>query len=358
MAKSAYRKLIAIMCLLALLSFSSCSMRQSTLPGESASSTMVQQPSSDVPEETPDVQLGSSTEIEPSAQPEPEPTPEVTEAPDPNAYNGPDLAGREMVEDDFFSDAVFFGNSLVNGLELYGKMGDGDFCCATSASVISVTSTKNAFLSNGNPATLLDAMLQKQYGKIYILLGINEIGFDVGYFAEVYSDMLTRIEEAQPQATIYIMGLTPVTKAKSDAGAPFTMERIELYNDALYELAREHECYYVDLVDALADSTGYLPASDSTDGVHFTVAKYPQWADYLRTHYAGDPDDVLTFEQPDPTYTQETPPAEPSPETDPTYTQDPPAPEPSEEPVPEESPKPSSSTDLQPEEKITEDESE
>ena len=262
--------------------------------------------------------------------------------PDPDGYTGPDLALREKVEDDFFDDAVFFGNSLVNGLELYGQMGGGDFCCATSASVISVTSTLNATLKNGGAGTLLDKMLEKQYGKIYILLGINEIGFNTDYFAQVYGDMLRRIKDAQPDATIYIMSLTPVTKAKSDAGAPFTMDRIREYNAALYQLAADYECYYVDLIEALTDSTGYLPAADSTDGVHFVVSKYPVWADYLRTHYAGDPDDVKREEAPETTYT---PPADPTPQPS-----EEPQPEETPQPEPEETPVPGTGTDLVPQE--------
>ena len=91
---------------------------------------------------------------------------------------------------------------------------------------------------------------------------------------------------AHPEADIYIMGLTPLTEEKDAAGYPFTMERVRSYNEALRSLAGEREHYYLDLVEALADESGFLPASDSTDGIHLTQEKYPKWAEYLRTHYA------------------------------------------------------------------------
>lgn len=306
MRKNVLRCFVMLICLLSVL-VSGCSMRNqpdgSYQPGSDQSQTG-SHGSGSQNEPTP----GTDDNIQPTDQPmNPAtgsdinvPNPDNTDQPE--GYSGPQLQLREKVEDDFFDDAVFFGNSLINGLELYGQMKGGDFCAATSASVISVTSTLNVTLKNGSIGTLLDKMLEKQYGKIYILLGINEIGFNTDYFAELYSDMLSRIEEIQPEATIYIMSLSPVTKAKSDAGAPFTMDRIREYNQTLYSLAQEHECYYIDLVDALADSSGYLPAADSTDGVHFVVSKYPVWADYLRTHYAGDADDVKSFESEDVVY--------------------------------------------------------
>lgn len=352
MRNKVFRNIIIMLCLLAML-FAGCSMRKTPV-GDDEPVDNIDQPQIS---EKPDSQPGKQDEQTQPDDGDKEPSspsdipdydypasgsdlPQYT--PDPNGYTGPDLAVREKVEDDFFDDAVFFGNSLVNGLELYGQMGSGDFCAATSASVISVTSTLNATLKNGGAGTLLDKMLEKQYGKIYILLGINEIGFNTDYFAQVYSDMLVRIKDAQPDAKIYIMSLTPVTKAKSDAGAPFTMDRIREYNAALYQLAVDHECYYVDLVEALADSTGYLPAADSTDGVHFVVSKYPVWADYLRTHYAGDPDDVKRDEQRDEQPENVwTPPADTTPQPEET-------PQPSPEPEPEETPVPGTGTDLVP----------
>lgn len=354
MGNKVFRNIIIMLCLLALV-LGGCSMRRTPTSSPDVPAGNIDQPeNSSQPDSLPDQQdqdkpgedSSTPTDIPEQDHPATNSDLPVQNTPDPDGYTGPDLAARQKVSDDFFDDAVFFGNSLVNGLELYGKMEGGDFCCATSASVISVTSTLNATLKNGGLGTLLDKMLEKEYGKIYILLGINEIGFNTEYFTEIYGEMLQRIKDAQPEAKIYIMSLTPVTKAKSDAGAPFTMDRIREYNAALYKLAEEYECYYVDLVEALADETGYLPASDSTDGVHFVVSKYPVWADYLRTHYAGDPDDVKRPEPEQPVYTSD-PPAEPSQEPQPEET---PQPEPEETPQPEETPVPGTGTDLVPQE--------
>lgn len=231
--------------------------------------------------EAPDAVLTAEIQAPaPTATPRPTPTPEPVPI-----YTGPDLPEREPVEDDYFADAAFFGNSLVEGLRMCGGLEQGEFYSATSASIISVSATRNTKLTNGSPATMLQALCEKPHGKIYMLLGINEIGFEPDYFIELYSAMLDEIEAAQPNAELYIMGLTPVTEKKSSGNKIFSMERVTTYNEALRALAETRECFYVDLVDAFADEEGFLPKEDSTDGIHLKQEKYPDWANYLRSHY-------------------------------------------------------------------------
>ncbi len=219
-----------------------------------------------------------------TAEPAPE-TPAPTETPAP-VFTGPDVEEQARVEDSFFDDAAFIGNSLVRGLELFGGLSDGDFFAQTSASVISVGMTRDAKTSDGSPATLLQALEEKQYGKVYILLGINEMGFNTDSFMSLYDGVLDEIAAAEPDAELYIMSLTPITERRSASDDVFSRERVEEFNARLHDLAEERGCYYLDLYGALADEDGWLMPEQSTDGIHFTADKYPEWAEYLRTHYA------------------------------------------------------------------------
>ncbi len=202
------------------------------------------------------------------------------------AFPGPDLSAQPRVDDSFFADAAFFGNSLVQGLSLYGGLTRGDFFAEQSAAVYNVSTTLNATRSDGTKATLLDALCEKQYGKLYILLGINELAFDADYYAQIFSALLDEIQAREPQAEFYIMSLTPLTAEKDGDDTVFTQERVLAYNAALRQVAAERKCWFVDLVDALAGPDGFLPGEISTDGIHLTKETYPVWAEYLRTHYA------------------------------------------------------------------------
>ena len=212
--------------------------------------------------------------------------PEQTEAP-----HIADLQKGEAQGAEFFENAAFFGNSLIEGLNIYGGLG-GDYFAATSASVVSVTSSKTETLPDGEEGTLLQKLLcaieEKEYERVYILLGINEIGFELPTFISLYDEMMDEIVEAAPETEVYIISITPVTEEKSFASETFCRERVEEYNTALYTLAQERGFYYADLYTALAGEDGFLPAEDSTDGVHLTIPKYTQWADYLREHYAEE----------------------------------------------------------------------
>ena len=215
-------------------------------------------------------------------------TPKQASSPSPSAETavGPDLTAREPVTDDYFSDAAFMGNSLMDGFKLFSGLTTCDYYAATSMTVVGATSKVCISLDNGSQGTIVDGLIQKPYGKIYILLGINEIGFDVTTFIDYYSKMLDTVIAAQPDCDVYIMGITPVSAAKSSSGEIFNMTRITEYNTALHQLAADKGCYYMDLVSALAGPDGYLPASETTDGVHFSAQVYKTWFDYVKTHYA------------------------------------------------------------------------
>ena len=196
----------------------------------------------------------------------------------------PDLSLRARADDSFFTDAAILGNSLIVGLSAYSNLKTPDYYCVTSMSVTSALYTRDVLLWNGTYGTYLDAMAQKQYGKVYIELGINEMGGSVDVYISRYRAMLDRIRATQPGAEIYIMAITPTSRSKT--GTSFSRERVIMYNQALYQLAADWGCYYLDDFTPLADSEGYLPAADTWDGVHFVVAKYKIWEELIRTYYA------------------------------------------------------------------------
>lgn len=200
-------------------------------------------------------------------------------------YSGPDLTVQEEMDDSFFENAAILGNSLVDGLMLYSNLKSMKYFSGTSVSVVSATMTKSRTLKNGSTGTLVQALCQDPHDKIYIELGINEIGGDLDYFIRVYSNMLDTIRTAEPDADIYILSILPVTKGKSDSSSVFNMTRVDMYNEALHTLAGEKQCYYMDLCSALEGDDGYLPSDWSFDGVHLHAQYYSVWENCMRTMY-------------------------------------------------------------------------
>ena len=276
MKSRSIRIILTIVCviLVAFLLVNSCARQDKqpdTEPPASPSDVTVppEEATPQVTEELP--ASGSDIVVEPPASDSDIPEPLPVETPVP--ASGLLGLSAEPVDDEWFSDAAFLGNSLVDGFRLFSGLTTSDYYAATSMTVLGA-------------GGLIEQMSAKQYGKVYILLGINEIGYNADVFKGQYSDMLDTIMEQQPDADIYVMGLTPVSEYKSTTDTTFTMERVKLYNEKLLELAEEKGCYYLDLVEALADETGYLPANVTSDGVHFSAGHYQVWNEYLHTHHA------------------------------------------------------------------------
>jgi len=220
-------------------------------------------------------------------EPTPTATPEPTPTPIPYDYTLP-VAQSEPVEDAWFADAVFIGDSRTDGLRLYSGMRGVDFLCYKGLSVFEVMSDKQVIQTADGKVGVLQALGGKQYGKVYISLGVNELGYnyDQGY-ADTYSAMVDKIREMQPEADIYLQLLIPVNEQKCrETNQPYyvTNRQIGIYNDIIRALAAEKQVYLLDVGEIYVDETGEMFYDASFDGVHFNKPGYKQWYEYLKTH--------------------------------------------------------------------------
>ena len=204
---------------------------------------------------------------------------------DESAYSGPDVPLQLEADDEFFSDAVFIGNSLMDGFRLFSGLETCTYYAVTSMTVVGIDSSMSITLDNGYAGTIMQGLAQRPFDKIYIELGVNEIGYDTAYFKELYGNMLDDMRELQPDADIYIMSLTPISQHRSSTDSTFNMNRVNAYNEVLYQLAEEKECLYLNLCEALGDESGYLPSNVTSDGIHFSADHYKVWLNYVKTHY-------------------------------------------------------------------------
>ncbi len=201
-----------------------------------------------------------------------------------NGYVGSTVPIRDAAGDEFFSDACFIGNSLVDGLSYYSELDTASYYSTTGMTVLSANSKYNFYSPIGTYETAVGAAAAGDYSKVYIELGINEIGLDVWRFKAYYSDIIDRLQSSLPEADIYILSLTPVN-TKRNSGGIFTMANVNAYNEALKLLAIEKGCYYLDCVTSMVDASGFLSDGDTWDGVHFYEHKYLEWEEIIRTHY-------------------------------------------------------------------------
>lgn len=191
------------------------------------------------------------------------------------------------VEDTYFDDAVFLGDSRTDGFRLYSGLTHGTFLYATGATVESVFSKDVETPAGTMP--LLDALRSMDCGKIYLMLGVNELGWNgTDIFRNQSEKLLQRLREDHPDAVIVIQSLLPVSAAKDAEGRYVNNDRINAYNQVWMELAEEFDAAYLNVAEAVAGEDGKLPEELCFDGVHLNPAGCHLWLDYLRTHPVGD----------------------------------------------------------------------
>lgn len=205
------------------------------------------------------------------------------------------------VDKSYFDDAAFVGDSRTEGLMLYGGIGNSTDLSSSGMSIFALDSQK-VLRIDGTRYTLMEALAREQYGKVYLCLGINELGYPRDdSFYKAYSKAIDDIRAIQPNAIIYVQNLMPVNEARIAANggqAYITNERIGRFNALIAQMAREKQVVLLDLHTAFAVD-GILPRDYSTDGVHLKGSFCRQWAAYLRTHTV-DPATLV----PAPTHTE------------------------------------------------------
>ena len=190
------------------------------------------------------------------------------------------------VSDDYFDDAVFIGDSRVVSLYEYSDWKDATYYCSSGMTLGGVFKDPSGKWKDGNwKVNIADALQQKQYKKVYIMLGINDMGVgDLDYFMNHYTDMVNQIHEWQPDAIIYIMSIMNVSAERNAQGDYINNEAIRVRNERLKELDNGRDTFYLDINSVVCDENGCLNAEYTFDGVHLYAQYVPLWTDYLKTH--------------------------------------------------------------------------
>lgn len=190
----------------------------------------------------------------------------------------------DTVEDTYFDDAVFIGDSRTEGLILNTGLSNTT-SYVYKGLMVNTVFTKAVIKKDGEKISVMDALKTTNFSKVYIMLGINETGWAYSrVFQEKYGDIIDAIQEINPDALIYIQGIIPVSDKVSSEHQYITNTKISEYNRLLQELAEEKQVYYIDTENAVISANGSLPEDAAYDGIHLVKEYCEKWLDYLKTH--------------------------------------------------------------------------
>lgn len=186
----------------------------------------------------------------------------------------------------YFNDAVFLGDSRTLGISDYAGLDDADFYCDSGMTIFKLLEPDGVtYQKTGNKENLTSVLQQKKYGKIYIMLGMNELGYgNTEMYREQYRKVVNQIREWQPEAIIYIMANLHVSSEKNNMETEFNNVNINDKNAASALLANGTDIFYLDANPLFTDSEGFLNAELSFDGVHLYAKNYDVWREFLLEH--------------------------------------------------------------------------
>ena len=194
----------------------------------------------------------------------------------------------EAVDNSYFADAAFVGDSRTDGFMLYSGVGCGKNLTSNGLSIFKLAE-KKVLTIGGEQYTLLEALALEEYGKVYLSLGVNELGLknDNGFY-ESYCEAIDAIRLVQPGAVIYIQGLIPLNEGQIEEANGnkynLTNDHLRVYNDLMRRAAEEKQVVFLDLYAEFVDENGALPEDVSRDGVHLYKEACQRWLEYLKTH--------------------------------------------------------------------------
>ena len=192
-------------------------------------------------------------------------------------------AKKEFTTSDisYFDDALFIGDSRTVGLESYTDITNADFFSTVGNSVFKVFTEKAKV--NGTSTDLRTLLKSKNYGKVYIMLGINELGYNRQTAFSRYKELVNEVRKLQPDAYIFIQGNIHVGAERSARDEIINNKAINEYNTLLESLKNEKDIFYIDVDTVFDDANGNLSTSYSSDGIHLFPKDYKLWKDYLLT---------------------------------------------------------------------------
>lgn len=183
----------------------------------------------------------------------------------------------------FDKTVAFIGDSRTQGFIMYNNLKDVINYSYVGLAVD--TAITKPFVKNesGNKITILEDMKNRKLQKVYIMLGINELGWAYPeIFRKKYCELIEEIRKIQPNCKIYVQSIIPVTKSKSDGDKIYNNTNIANYNNLIQDLAKEEYTKYLDIAKALTGSVGILPEEASTDGIHVNKKYCEKWLTYLK----------------------------------------------------------------------------
>ncbi len=131
----------------------------------------------------------------------------------------------------------------------------------------------------------LDGVIQQKPGKIFLLIGINDIGrgLPVEVILNNYRRIVIQLTQSLPKTKLIVNSVLPLNEGKlAYAYLKGKADKVKQVNEGIATLAKEFNLTYLNLHELFADEKGALKADYTKDGIHLEPAAYVDWVNWLK----------------------------------------------------------------------------
>lgn len=191
---------------------------------------------------------------------------------------------HEPTGDEYFTDAVFIGDSMMEYVEMLGELPTANYVWQIGMSPASAG--RKQFRIKGTNARLTTYEKAAEYNpkKLYILLGSNGLdNYAVSYIIADYERLADALITNFPDALIYVIAPPPMSYKRMTGDHYVPVKRYANFATELQALAERRHFYYIDLYHLLVNDEGYLPDKyNAGDGFHLSNRAYSILVEQVR----------------------------------------------------------------------------
>lgn len=217
------------------------------------------------------------------------------EAPLQGVYNpdfpSPLVQAHEPTGDEYFADAVFVSDSMMEFVELLGEIPTADYVWKIGMGPATLGIKQFRVRGQDENFSAYEMIARCQPRKIFIMLGANGLDwYASSVVIEDYEKMADQLITLCPDAMIYAISAPPASAGMMEQ-LGISPVRYADFNVKLQELAERRGFYYLDFYSLLVDENWALPGEyDSGDGFHLSTLAYQKLIELVRTHTVPYPD--------------------------------------------------------------------
>lgn len=184
----------------------------------------------------------------------------------------------EAAMQQWFGNTLFIGDSRTVGMAQFSGLTGADFFALTGMSVFDAFKSEVDLRQDGQKTTLEALLQNKKYDRIYLMLGINELGYSLSSIEKKYEEVTARVKELQPQAHLWLQANMHVTQGRSDKDPTFNNNTINALNAVIHDISLRQETGWLDINPVFDDANGHLDIDYTFDHTHIVGKHYKYWA--------------------------------------------------------------------------------